>query len=622
MCGIAGIYFKQSLVPEMGMLQRMNIALSHRGPDAEGTFCDNHIGLAHRRLSIIDLSEAGRQPMFSADGNVVLIFNGEIYNFKEVKAKIDNYPFVTQTDSEVIIAAYLKWGNDCVQHFNGMFAFALWDKRTSKLLIARDRLGVKPLYYHQHNDTFLFASEVRSLLTTGLVPAKLNRLAVQDYFMYQSVNAPATILSNVFMLMPGHTIEITNGRIAISKNWDICENKSEAAVAHDYTTIKKNVNDLFFAAVRRRLISDVPFGAFLSGGIDSSAVVAAMSMVMNKPVKTFTITFNESEYNESHYAAIIAKKYKTDHHELRLRPEDFLHEIPRALKALDHPSGDGPNSYTVSKITRANGITMALSGLGGDEFFAGYPVFQRSLQLEKYKFLWKTPRFIRSRFAKLAASRKSGVAGEKLNNLLQLKDYNFAKAFAIGRQINTPQHIHSLLTNHDLDFDSVEAIVNNLNFRGDFPLLSKVSAAEASTYMQNVLLRDTDQMSMAVALEVRTPFLDYELIAYVMGIPDKYKIPVFPKKLLVESLGNLLPDEIVHRKKMGFVFPWQQWLRQDMKSMCQTAIENMAQRSLFNSTYLELMWMRFNAGDPTVRWLDIWLCVVLENWLQENNINE
>lgn len=622
MCGIAGIYMRQPVVPETAMLQRMNHALKHRGPDAEGTFCSHHIGLAHRRLSIIDLSEAGRQPMFSNDGNIVLIFNGEIYNFKEVKAKIDNYEFITNTDSEVIIAAYLKWGKACIHHFNGMFAFAIWDKRTNTLLIARDRLGVKPLYYYHNNDAFLFASEVHSLLSSGMVPAKLNKLAVQDYFMYQCVNAPSTILSNVHMLMPGHLIEISNGQVQISKYWDICENKSNAALEHNYATIKKNVHDLFFAAVGRRLISDVPFGAFLSGGIDSSAVVAAMSMVMNTPVKTFTITFDESEYNESHYAAIVAAKYKTEHHELRLRPEDFLNEIPMALRALDHPSGDGPNSYTVSKITRANGITMALSGLGGDEFFAGYPVFKRTLQLEKYKALWNTPLILRRPLAKLIASRTGGVAGEKLVNLLSMPSYTFAKSFAIGRQINTPQHIQALLTDYRSQYDTVADIVSKLHVQTNFPLLSKVSAAEASTYMQNVLLRDTDQMSMAVALEVRTPFLDYELIEYVMGIPDEYKIPVFPKKLLVESLGNLLPDEIVHRKKMGFVFPWQQWLRKDMQSMCDTAITNLAQRSFMNAAYLRTMWQRFITGDPSVRWLDIWLCVVLENWLEQNNIDE
>lgn len=620
MCGIAGIFGIKDKDQSTVIIQQMNDRIAHRGPDDQGTYTDEFVALGHRRLAILDLSPAGHQPMHSLDGNIEIIFNGEIYNFMEIREKIDNYDFKTRSDTEVIIAAYLKWGKECVHRFNGMFAFAIWDKTKKELFIARDRLGIKPVYYYLDGSVLYFSSEIRSLLASGKVPKKINRNALADYFTYQTVHAPYTIIDKVLMLMPGHHMTVSMSGIKIEKYWDIISNRSKAAEGKSYSDVCSDVRKLFEAAIKRRLISDVPFGAFLSGGIDSSAVVGYMSKVQQQPVKTFNISFDESEFSEAKYARIISEKFGTDHKELKLTPADFLAALPAAMSALDHPSGDGPNSYIVSKITRENGITMALSGLGGDELFAGYPVFNRSLQFESKKWLWNIPAGIRKMMGAVAMKIKPGIMGEKYNQLLSLPSGNVADTFPVSRQISTPDHISKLL-NFPMPPDRVAEIVSNeLRNHRELGVLTQVSVAEITTYMQNILLRDTDQMSMASALEVRVPFLDYELVEYVMGIDDEYKTPSFPKKLLVDSMGDLLPDEIVHRKKMGFTFPWEKWLRNDLKSFCETRIESLAKRPFINEKVLLNRWQQFLDGNPAVRWPDIWIGVVLENWLIENKI--
>ncbi len=617
MCGIAGTFGIENSSP---VVQRMTDRIAHRGPDDSGIYTDALVGLGHRRLAIIDLSPAGHQPMQSADGNLELIYNGEFYNYAEVKALIPEYPFKTQSDSEVILAAYGKWGSKCVDQMNGMFAFAIWDKQHKVLFIARDRLGIKPVYYYRHGGSLLFSSELRSLMASGMVPKKINQAAIADYFTYQTVHAPDTIIENVFMLMPGHTITVTTNGMDIEKYWDIAENRSGEPAGKNYHEVCTDIYNLFEASVKRRLISDVPFGAFLSGGIDSSAVVGMMSKIQTQPVKTFNISFDEGEMSEAKYARIIAKKFNTHHNELLLRPADFLEQLPEALRAIDHPSGDGPNSYVVSKITRQNGITMALSGLGGDELFAGYPIFNRMLQVQNNRWLWHLPWLLRKGLGEAVKLVKPGVTGSKLRQLLLAGNGSVEKIFPLSRQLAPRDELANLL-NISMPGDRVEQIVEDiLNKNQNLATISKVSVAEITTYMQNTLLRDTDQMSMASALEVRVPFLDYKLVEYVVGMDDPFKIPVFPKKLLVDSLKGLLPDEIVHRRKMGFTFPWQYWMKNELRSFCESRIKSLALRPFIHSDYLLQRWNMFLKGDPAVRWAEIWIGVVLEDWLIEHNI--
>lgn len=638
MCGINGILGLKDSAFAKGKVQAMNIAMKHRGPDDEGLFVNEEIVLGHRRLSIIDLSAAGHQPMSSYDGRFQIVYNGELYNFKELKFELTRvisgsnqqaYFFQTNTDTEVIIAAYARWGEECVNHFNGMYAFAIWDNLKKELFIARDRLGIKPLYYFYTNNILAFSSEIRSLLASELIPRKLDENSLVDYLRYQTVHAPHTIVKGVKMLMPGHYMKSNNDKITIHSYWDLKKNISHASDGRSYLEVCKDVNELLTKAVERRLIADVPFGAFLSGGIDSSAIVGLMSKVSAEKVKTFSVTFDESEFSESKYAQLIAKKFNTDHHEIKLSPEDFLTELPNALKAMDHPGGDGPNTYIVSKATKEAGITMALSGLGGDELFAGYDVFKRSLELNKKVWLNAVPQFMRGLGGSVLTKAKPGVASEKIAEFLKQDSINFKSFYPLSRQVLMDKDIATILKKKELTANRVSEIIainTDVTLSGvegrQSSIISQVSIAEISTYMQNVLLGDADQMSMAHALEVRVPFIDYTLVEYVLGVPDKYKSTKSPKKLLVDSLGDLLPPEIVNRPKMGFTFPWKDWMKNEMKIFCEQKLISLSKRKLFNEHGVIKLWKDFLSDNPKVTWSRVWYLVVLENWIQENNIED
>ncbi|MGQ0829905.1 MAG: asparagine synthase (glutamine-hydrolyzing) [Bacteroidota bacterium] len=629
MCGINGIIGLSDASIAKQKIIAMNTCMQHRGPDDEGIFVNDKIALGHRRLSIIDLSAAGHQPMRSSDGRYQIIYNGELYNYKELKFELQRvisgskqsaYFFQTNTDTEVIIAAYARWGTDCLKHFNGMFAFAIWDDQNKELFIARDRLGIKPLYYLYTDGIFAFSSEIRSLLASELIPRKLDENSLIDYLRYQTVHAPNTIIKGVKMLMPGHFIEMKNEELKIKNYWSLTNNINKIAEGKNYKEVCKDVNHLLTKAVERRLVADVPFGAFLSGGIDSSAIVGLMSKVSSEKVKTFSVTFDESEFSEAKYAKLIAKKFNTDHHEIKLKPADFIEQLPNALKAMDHPSGDGPNTYIVSKATKQAGITMALSGLGGDELFAGYDIFKRSLKLKNKQWLNVVPVLIRTATGTALNSAKPGIASDKIAELLKQDSISFKTFYPLSRQVLMDKQILDLMNTRELKVNRVAEIIKESNIQELTSNISQVSIVEISTYMQNVLLRDTDQMSMAHALEVRVPFIDYTLVEYVLGVPDKYKNPVTPKKLLVDALGDLLPAEIVNRPKMGFTFPWKEWMKNELKIFCEEKMISLSERKLFNKQGILKLWNNFLSDNPRVTWSRIWHLVVLENWLQQNNI--
>ncbi len=618
MCGINGIFShsKQTYIPQV---ERMNQAMKHRGPDDSGTYASDNITLGHQRLSIIDLSSGGHQPMSTSDDNYTVVYNGEIYNFEQIKKEL-NYPFVSHSDTEVILAAWQQWGIQCLDKFNGMFAFAIWNNKTKQLTLVRDRLGIKPLYYYYNEETLVFSSEIRSLLASDFVERQIDTVGLTDYLRYQTVQAPNTILKNVWMLEPGSYIQIQaqNKKIVKEKWWKIDDCKKD--VPNNYEDVKSLVRERFYASVKRRLVADVPFGAFLSGGIDSSAVVGAMAQTSNRQVKTFNISFAEKEFSEAKYAAHIAKMHHTDHTEINLTPGDFLNDLPHALNAIDHPSGDGPNTWMVSKATKEAGVTMALSGLGGDELFAGYAIFNRMAKLESNKFIWKLPQGVRNMLGNTLQKVKPGVASDKVKALLNTKTYDFTTQYSISRQVLMDNRVDQLLAypliNHHLPIEYL-----NQYHLDDKEVLSKVSISEISTYMQNVLLRDSDQMSMAHALEVRVPFLDHELVECLLSVPDQIKYPHTPKKLLVDSLSDLLPDYIVNRQKMGFVFPWSEWLKNDLFDLADHHINQLAQRPYFNEKSLTNLWKQFNNNNPSVTYSRIWPLVVLNHWMETNNIS-
>lgn len=628
MCGITGIAGRhENLSHSLKAIQSMNQAIRHRGPDAEGIWHDEKIFLGHRRLSIIDLSEAGNQPFISSDQRYVMVYNGELYNYKELKLELQRaeygkksipYIFRTNTDTEVILAAFIRWGKDCLQRFNGMFAFAIWDKEQQELFVARDRMGIKPLYYAFINGRFIFASEIRAIINSGLISRKVNSEAVAEFIQYQTVHAPNTILQDVKILMPAHFMEFKNDQLTSTKYWDINAITKEHQEL-DYQQTCTGVKQLLTEAVERRLVADVPFGAFLSGGIDSSAIVGLMSQVSSEKVQTFNVSFDESEFSEAEYARLISKKFNTQHHDIKLTPDDFLKALPEALEAMDHPSGDGPNSYVVSKATKQAGITMALSGLGGDELFAGYDIFKRFYELEKKVWLNAVPGLIRRAGGAYISSKKKSVQGDKTAEILGLSHVDGLNAYPVNRKLFNQKDYQHILKSKQEDDLFIKKRIKHIQTDKQH-ILSRCSLYEIQTYMQNVLLRDTDQMSMAVALEVRVPFLDYRLVEFALGVKDEYKYPHSPKKLLTDSLGDLLPREIIDRPKMGFSLPWKEWLKQDMKSFCEKHIHEFSKRSFVNPEAVLNLWQRFLNGDSKITWSRVWHLVVLNDWMNKHQI--
>ncbi|MEP6727674.1 MAG: asparagine synthase (glutamine-hydrolyzing) [Bacteroidota bacterium] len=623
MCGIAGIlHFNRQPVNPADIAQITN-AMQHRGPDAANCITEDELGLGHRRLSIIDLSAAANQPFTDNSGRYVMVYNGEMYNFMEVKLLLQDYQFQTSSDTEVLIAAFSKWGPLCIRHFKGMFAFAIWDRQEKELTVMRDRLGVKPLYYYIDNERFIFASEIRAILASGKIKRTINKAALTELFSYQSIGYPLSAIEGIKQLEAGTSIRVKNGQIDKQVYWDVTIPKNEGFDFKDGVATKKHIRQLLAKSVERRLVSDVPVGAFLSGGIDSSAIVGLMAETGNASPNTFTVGFTEKEFDESEYAGIVAKKFNTRHTNLLLKPTVFLDEMENALNAMDSPSADGINTYVVSKAIRNAGITVALSGIGGDELFAGYPFFKQYLKLQEKKNLYRGTGLLR----RMTAAMLSGNSNRKkrMQQIIQAPSPAVEYMYPVSRQILSPGLIQQLTSFNDFDMQDT-ALFRQLHSKHNnivqFPLLSQVSIADYLGYTQHTLLKDTDQMSMAVSLEVREPFFDHELIEFVLSIPDKLKFPAYPKSLLVESLQPLLPDEIVHRKKQGFVFPWNEWMKNELRSFCEQRLQRLGQRSFINSKSLDRYWKRFLANDPSVRWSELWMFVVLEHWMEKNNIQE
>lgn len=627
MCGINGLLSSTVNADEKTkVVKKMNARLAHRGPDNEGIWLHENVCLGHRRLSIIDLSEESNQPFLSPDQQYVVVYNGELYNYRELKLELQRqaqgsqtppHIFHTNSDTEVVLAAYMRWGKECLQRFNGMFAFAIYDKNTQSLFLARDRMGVKPLYYHYTEEGFIFSSEIRAILHCGFKHFQLNREVVAEYAMYQTVFAPNTIVKGIKMLMPGHYIEIVNQKASIVQ-YHRFQGNPDLSNELSYRETCEKVNELLCLSVQGRLLADVPFGAFLSGGIDSSAVVGLMSKVSTETIQTFHVSFDEREFSEAVYAKQIAKKFNTKHHDIKLSPRDFLNQLPEALNAIDHPSGDGPNTYIVSKATKQAGISMALSGIGGDELFAGYDVFKRMHQLQQKAWVNAVPVIARKLGGKIIRLKNNSVSGRKIEELLAQEKINFHTAYPLNRSLFTHAELLTLFPEAN-PFTNIKKLVNNIPLHNNL-LLSSVSLAESQTYLQNTLLRDTDQMSMAVALEVREPFLDYRLIEFVLNVRDSQKFPHTPKKLLVDALGDVLPDNIVKRPKMGFTLPWQNWMKEDLKLFCELNINNLAKKNIFLAVSLHEIWQRFLNNDPTITWSRLWHLIVLNKWLDDNKI--
>lgn len=620
MCGIAGIFqFQKNPNTYFNQVQKMATTLQHRGPDYTNILnIDTNCTLAHTRLKIIDLSDAANQPMSCYQNRFFIVFNGEIYNYKELRTELQRvqyqypfppYPFKTQSDTEAILAAYHRWGKACTQYLDGMFAFAIYDKQTQELFIARDRQGKKPLYYIHTNKLFAFASEIRSIIASGLSSQKINHHQLYDYFQYQTNFAPNTLIQDIQLLPSAHYAIIqSNGDIQIKPYW---KPNIHTSKENDINLIHQNIKNLLFQSVEKRLISDVPVGAFLSGGIDSSAIVGIMKQIHPTNVNTFHVTTEYQNFSEQTYAENFSKQLHTHHHTIVLKKTDILNLVLEALEKMDYPSGDGINTYIVSKATKNAGITVALSGLGGDELFAGYPQYKHLPKIQAYQ-MFDIPS-LRKNISKIIPSSLFNHA-HRLKILMSSPTLKIQDVFLYYRKtfLNNQTPLKNKKTETHLQLLNEYLYLTKQN-----QILSYLSLLEMRNYMEHILLRDTDQMSMAHALEVRNPFLDTALIEYILNLPDHIKYPITPKKLLTDSLSEILPKNITQRKKMGFVLPFQEWMRNELKSFCEKKIFELAEQDFIDKKLLLAEWKKYQSKQHN-RWWQFWHLIALQNWIHKN----
>lgn len=608
MCGITGLTGYNQHKAE-ALMQRMLKLQQHRGPDATGMWQDDLCTLGHNRLSIIDTSEVANQPMQSHNGRFVMVYNGEIYNYREIKARLKDRIWKTHSDTEVLLEAWAEWGADCLNQLNGMFSIAMWDTQEKALHLIRDRLGIKPLYYTIKDNNILFASELRTLLHSGEVADEINMEAVAQFLQFQWIQTPQTIMQYIRQLPAGSHAIWKDRELKVQLWWDINRFTSGNEQASDITNIQKSIKELFFASVERRLISDVPLGAFLSGGIDSSAVVAAMATCSSQEVNTFSIGFKEKQWDESPYAQTVARKYRTKHHTLTYSGEELLLDIPGILASFDTPSTDGVNTWVISKKVKEAGITVALSGLGGDELFCGYPVFTQLPDLLQKNWLWHIP--FRNTLA--GELHKSANPQRKKAGLMLLEKPAKENLYPFFREIQPRSALGEIIN----DYKS-ETKVFPVEYPADEQLLNWISKTEISGYTRHVLLKDADMCSMHHALEIRVPFFDYTLVEFVLQVQDKFKKPLSPKKLFIDAMGDLLPDSVVNRPKMGFAFPWDVWLRGPLKPFAEKNLQAAAHYPFLHHQAIWQLWQQFLQGNKAIKWYRIWNLICLINWLETN----
>ncbi len=615
MCGICGVLYKDTQQKvAIDWLADINRTMNHRGPDDEGYFVEGNIGLGHRRLSIIDLA-GGHQPIFNEDKSAVIILNGEIYNYKDLTEELKNkgHIFSTRSDTEVIIHAYEEYGPDCVRKLRGMYAFAIWDKKTKTLMIARDRVGKKPLYYYQDDDVFIFASEIKAILKSGFAKRAVNTRRLDFYLSQGYVPGAETLFEGINKLEPAHYMTINErGRLSISEYWDIDKIETND---YSFSDALDKLKHLLFESIEIRLMSEVPLGVFLSGGLDSSTIIALMSKLLNKPVKTFSVGYpDDKECSELGYASMIASAFKTEHHEFYLTPDDLFESIDTLLEHTEEPIDEsaGIALYKLAKLAKPQ-ATVLLSGEGGDELFAGYPIYPKMKTMERLR---KITSILPSPVLEKIASCVDGT--EKNQKYLEWISQPFEKRFrslSYDMAAKTKEKMYTDNFKKNLNGEMEEYYFNLHRKCTHKSLLGRMLYIDTKTWLPDNLLVKADKMTMAASVELRAPFLDHKLLEFATSLQDSYKLyGKVGKHILREFMKDKIPQQIINRKKMGFPVPLTSWFRGKLFQRSQDLLlsERALERGYFKKEYIAGLFKKIKNKEDLGR--RIFSLVTLELW--------
>jgi len=622
MCGICGFCFSDERPVDLNILKKMTTTLQHRGPDDEGYYANKGIGLGHRRLSIIDL-DTGKQPIHNEDETIYVVFNGEIYNFPELKKELEEkgHRFYTKTDTEVLVHLYEERQERCVEDLAGMFSFAIWDGRRRKLLLARDRIGIKPLYYSYNGKTFAFASEPKALLQLPWIGKKLDPQALNHYLSYDFIPAPFCIYEDIRKVPPGHLVIYQDGALCCESYWDLdLTDRFDGNL--DETELCELIWGEFCRVVKAHLISDVPLGVLLSGGIDSTSVLAALRYEGVKDIKTFSIGFEDPSFDESRYFRKAASFFETEHHEEVLAPEKLIDIIPEVASILDEPLADASimPTYLLSRFTKGY-VKVALGGDGGDELFAGYPTYQAFLLAHYYE---KLPQVIRSLAE--AVVKRLPVSFDNMSLDFRAKKFINSIAYTPVKRHYTwlgtfsPDEKEKLLTSamkrklKNLNsFNVLYDYIRDKSFSSELGMLLYL---DTKLYLQDGILAKVDRASMAHGLEVRVPFLDHRFVELVTGLPEALKLKGLTTKYIwKEAIKNRIPDEIARRKKKGFGIPIGKWFLGALKELMLEMLSEgrIKKQGMFNPSAVQRL-----VSDHLARRVDnrkkLWNLLIFQLW--------
>ena len=619
MCGINGIFqFTDSMTSGKlsEIVHGMNDLIVHRGPDHEGLYSTGECCLGMRRLSIIDL-DGGNQPVWNEDRTLFMVFNGEIYNFQELKSRLQSvgHVFRTRSDTEVIVHGYEEYGVDVVKRLEGMFAFALYDTVKHRLFLARDRIGEKPLYYHLDGNRIIFGSELKSLFHSGLIEREIDPVALSQFFQLTYIPAPRSILNRTFKLpQASYALIEADGRMEISEYWTLSK-AAENPFEGEYEVSKRLLREKLYRSVEQRMISDVPLGAFLSGGFDSSIVVGIMSDISEEPVNTFTVAFDEKEYDESDLAAIVAKKNRTNHHVIRLDSNELKQNVYDLLDNMDEPFADSSliATYSVSKRAREF-VTVVLTGDAGDELFAGYTKYLAPLYTQRYR---KVPAVLRKGIIEPLVKRspqdKSII--KKANKLVRsadLTDYDLRKQYMC---LGFKEHECEVLFRFPM-IDDMRFINDFYRMFPEFDEQKRTQFTDLKVVLEGDMLPKVDRASMLASLETRVPMLDTGVVEYAFSLPTQFKIDGARRKIILkEAFSDLLPEELFSAKKHGFAVPIEEWLKTIFRTEFESYLnfEFLESQGLFNPAYIKAIWENHLLGREN-RFSELWTYFVFQHW--------